>query len=97
MTSKLKVSIATVAILCCADGVSAVTASAESQEERQACIGDAFKFCLSAIPDRNSVFICLTDHRNLISTACQIALAPYVSVDQTSPKDNANQRTLSNK
>ena len=88
MISNLKVSFAMVAALSFAGGLSTVTASAESQEERQACIGDAFKFCLSAIPDRNSVFICLVEHENLISAACQASLARHVSVDQTSSKDN---------
>ena len=97
MTSKLKVSIALVAVLCSAAELSTVTASAETQEERQACVSDALKFCLKAIPDRNSVFVCLTEHESSISTACQVALAPHESEGQTSKKDNANHRTFSDK
>ena len=35
------------------------TAVAETSEERNACIGDAFRVCWAAIPNRNEVFVCL--------------------------------------
>lgn len=31
---------------------------AETFDEREACIGDAFHFCSSAIPERDRVFSC---------------------------------------
>ncbi len=50
--------------------LSATTAAlAETQEEQQACTNDAFQFCQNAIPDRNRVFTCLAENRNLISAA----------------------------
>ena len=56
-------------------------ASAETPEQQQACMGDAFHFCGSAIPDQNRVFACLVDNRNLISVACRAEMAPYLPAD----------------
>jgi hypothetical protein len=41
-------------------------ALAESEEGRQACMQDAFKFCSDAIPDRERVFQCLASHQDVI-------------------------------
>ena len=60
------------------------SASAETFKERQACIGDAFHFCSSAIPDRDRVFSCLLNNGDLISAACHAVIAPDVPVDQAS-------------
>ena len=42
-------------------------ALAETAEEQQACTNDAFEFCQKDIPDRNRVFSCLVENRNLMS------------------------------
>jgi len=55
-----------------------VSASAETLEERQACIGDAFQFCSGAIPDRDRVFSCLVANADVISPACHSVIAPHV-------------------
>lgn len=62
-------------------------ASAETVQEKQACIGDAFHFCSSAIPDRDQVFSCLTKNRDLISAACRSVIAPDMTVDQASSQE----------
>jgi len=53
------------------------TAVAETSDERQACIGDAFKVCWAAIPDRNQVFHCLLDNRNRLNPACRVVMDQY--------------------
>jgi len=53
------------------------TASAETFEERQACIGDAFRVCWSAIPDRNNVLQCLVENRNRLSPDCREVITRY--------------------
>jgi hypothetical protein len=53
------------------------TAMAETQEERQACIGDAFRVCWAAIPDRNLVFRCLMDNRPRLNPACRVVMDQY--------------------
>jgi hypothetical protein len=52
-------------------------ALAETQEEQQACMNDAFQFCQNFIPDRNQVFTCLVNNRNQLSVACHTVMAPY--------------------
>ncbi len=66
--------------------LSATNASAETPEQQQACIGDAFQFCGSAIPDQSRVFACLVEHRNLISVACRTEMAPYLPRHKTHPR-----------
>jgi hypothetical protein len=52
-------------------------ALAETQEEQQACMNDAFQFCQNFIPDRNLVFTCLVNNRNQLSVACHTVMTPY--------------------
>ena len=74
--------------------------SAETFADREACVGDAFYFCSSAIPDRGRVYGCLLDHEDLISAACHAVIAPDGPVDQAAaPKQlprnaTANRRPL---
>src|SRR5262245_4418822 len=53
------------------------SASAETAEERQACISDAFRVCWSAIPNRNEVFHCLMDNRSRLNPACRMVMDQY--------------------
>src|SRR5258707_14542025 len=41
------------------------------QEQQEACMDDAFKFCGQAIPDRQKVFYCLLENRHSIAPRCQ--------------------------
>lgn len=52
-------------------------AVAETTEERQACIGDAFRVCWSAIPNRDQVFHCLMDNRPRLNPACRMVMDQY--------------------
>lgn len=60
------------------------SASAETLEEKQACIADAFQFCSSAIPNRDRVFNCLVANEDVISAACHAVIVPNVPADQAS-------------
>ena len=62
------------------------SASAETFEEKQACIGDAFQFCSGAIPNRDQVFSCLVANKDVISAACHSVIAPHVLVEASSQK-----------
>jgi hypothetical protein len=53
------------------------TAIAETAEERKACIGDAFRVCWAAIPNRNEVFRCLMDNRPRLNPACRVVMDQY--------------------
>lgn len=50
---------------------------AQSQEEQQACMNDAFTVCSHAIPDRDRVAACLAQNINRISAGCRMVMARY--------------------
>jgi hypothetical protein len=52
-------------------------AVAETSEERQSCIGDAFRVCWSAIPNRDDVFHCLMDNRSRLNPDCRAIMDQY--------------------
>jgi hypothetical protein len=64
-------------------------ALAESEEGRQACMQDAFKFCSDAIPDRERVFQCLASHQDVISAACHANMAPSLAAEQAAKEQRA--------
>jgi hypothetical protein len=45
-------------------------AAATTQADASACMGDAFRLCSAAIPDRARVAQCLNDNRRKLSPAC---------------------------
>src|SRR5262245_14084541 len=63
----------------------ATSAFAETPEERQACMDDAFRVCDRAIPDQNRVFACLVENHRIISPLCRQALLPYIPPEPTQP------------
>src|SRR5262245_35775428 len=64
-------------------------ASAETSEERQACIGDAFRVCWAAIPDRNNVLQCLIDNRSQLNPSCREVINRYVRSQRHRPTRSA--------
>lgn len=46
-------------------------ASAYTQEEQSACIGDAFQLCFCAIPNENRVKACLIANVQRLSESCR--------------------------
>jgi hypothetical protein len=52
-------------------------AAAETTEERQSCIGDAFRVCWAAIPNRDDVFHCLMDNRSQLNPGCRAIMDQY--------------------
>jgi hypothetical protein len=53
------------------------TALAQSQDEQQACMNDAFSVCGDAIPDRDRVAACLAQNINRISAPCRTVMLRY--------------------
>ena len=53
------------------------TASAESQDEQNACMNDAFNVCGHAIPDRDRVAACLAQNISRISAPCRTVMNRY--------------------
>jgi hypothetical protein len=50
------------------------SAKAESRDERNACISDAFSVCSSEIPDRHAVYLCLWQNRHRLSQTCRTVM-----------------------
>ena len=46
-------------------------AQSDEAEQKQACMGDAFRFCASSIPDRQLVGRCLVSNRDQLTPACR--------------------------
>jgi hypothetical protein len=54
-----------------------LAATAETQEEQNACMNDAFNICGHAIPDRDRVGACLAQNIKRISSACRTVMLRY--------------------
>ena len=52
-------------------------ALAQSSEEQQACMNDAFKVCGHTIPDRNRTIACMVQNKAQLSSACQVVMDKY--------------------
>jgi hypothetical protein len=52
-------------------------ALAETQEEQQACMNDAFNVCGHAIPNRDRVAACLAANLHRISDECRTVMLRY--------------------
>jgi len=46
-------------------------ALAATSEEQQACTGDAFRVCSSAIPNGHEVYLCLLNNTEKLSSGCK--------------------------
>jgi hypothetical protein len=66
-----------------------VSALAETQEEQQACMNDAFNVCGHAIPDRERVAACLHQNSSRISPACRAVMARYQKPTTTAARIKA--------
>lgn len=55
--------------------LSSFGASADTPQERNACMGDAFRVCSHAIPNRDRVIACLYDNPTKLSNACRAVIS----------------------
>ena len=56
-------------------------AVAQTQQEQQACMNDAFRVCSATIPDRNRTVACMVQHKAELSMACQAVMAKYAPAE----------------
>ena len=52
-------------------------AFAQSAEDQQACMNDAFRVCSATIPDRARTTACMIQKKAQLSSACQAVMAKY--------------------
>jgi hypothetical protein len=62
-----------------------VGAMAQTQEEQNACVDDAFNVCGHAIPDRDRVAACLAANLKRISNECRAVMLRY---SKSAPRPN---------
>jgi hypothetical protein len=60
-----------------AAGLLATPAFAQSQQEQQLCMDDAFKVCGHTIPDRNRTIACMVQNKSRLSSGCQMVMDKY--------------------
>ena len=56
-------------------------AVAQTAQEQQACMNDAFRVCSSTIPDRARTTACMVQHKAELSAACQVVMAKYAPAE----------------
>jgi hypothetical protein len=59
---------------------------AQSQDEQNACIDDAFNVCGHAIPDRDRVAACLAANLKRISNECRTVMQRYSKAAPATPR-----------
>jgi hypothetical protein len=52
-------------------------AFAQSSDEQQACMNDAFRVCSATIPDRARTTTCMVQNKSKLSAACQVVMDKY--------------------
>jgi hypothetical protein len=57
--------------------VVSTAALAQSSEEQQLCIDDAFRVCSATIPDRARTTACMIQNKAQLSAGCQAVMAKY--------------------
>ena len=63
--------------------LSAGAAIAQSSEDQQACMNDAFRVCSATIPDRNKTIACMVQNKAKLSSACQVVMDKYAPSSTT--------------
>jgi len=58
-------------------GLLSTAAIAQSSEDQQACMNDAFRVCSATIPDRARTTACMVQNKSQLSPACQMVMDKY--------------------
>ena len=54
-------------------------AIAQSSEEQNLCMNDAFRVCSHTIPDRGRTVACMVENKSKLSSGCQMVMDKYAS------------------
>jgi hypothetical protein len=58
-------------------GLFSTSAIAQTAEEQQLCMDDAFRVCSATIPDRTRTIACMVANKSRLSTGCQAVMDKY--------------------
>ena len=70
-------------------------AFAQSAEDQQACMNDAFRVCSATIPDRARTTACMIQKKSQLSSACQAVMAKYAPPEAAPVQTAADKPTHS--
>ena len=68
-----------------------------TDDEQQACSGDAFRLCSSEIPDVGRVTACMTRRQNELSPGCRVYFRAQEQPSKPKRPQRIRQRTVSDK
>jgi len=74
--------------------VISTAAIAQTAEEQQLCMDDAFKVCSNTIPDRNRTIACMVANKSRLSAGCQGVMDKYASGGNTQTAAMSPARTV---
>ena len=60
-------------------GMLSTAAIAQSSEEQNLCMNDAFRVCSHTIPDRGRTVACMVENKSKLSSACQMVMNKYAT------------------
>jgi hypothetical protein len=60
-------------------GLLSTAAIAQTSEEQQLCMDDAFRVCSATIPDRTRTIACMVANKSRLSPGCQGVMDKYAS------------------
>jgi hypothetical protein len=60
----------------------ATAARAQTAEEQQLCMDDAFRVCSTTIPDRTRTIACMVANKSQLSRGCQMVMDKYAPGSQ---------------
>ena len=66
-------------ILSVAFALLSTAAIAQSAEEQNLCMNDAFRVCSHTIPDRGRTVACMVENKTKLSSACQMVMDKYAT------------------
>jgi hypothetical protein len=60
-------------------GMLSTAAIAQSSEEQNLCMNDAFRVCSHTIPDRGRTVACMVENKSKLSGPCQMVMDKYAT------------------
>ena len=74
--------------------VISTAAIAQTSEEQQLCMDDAFRVCSATIPDRTRTIACMVANKSQLSAGCQGVMDKYASGGNTQTAAMSPARTV---
>lgn len=77
-----------------AAGLIGAPALAQTPDEQQACMNDAFRVCSEFIPDRDRVTACMVQNKSQLGAPCRAVMARYAQPGAASATHSARRAVI---